>query len=202
MISLSVPLILASQSPRRSLLLRQIGLSFVVQPSMIDEKIHDNLSFADNVKQLSLHKAQDVAQKFEEGVVIGSDTIVVIDNTVLGKPGSPHDAFMMLKKLSGKTHTVYTGFAILDVKSKKAYIDVEQTDVTFRRIHDAEISNYIAGGSPMDKAGAYGIQDDFGAVFVEKINGCYYTVVGFPLAKFYVAFTQFVNELGHMKGSE
>lgn len=201
MISITVPIILASQSPRRSILLKQIGLDFVVEPSGIHEKIHDDLSFQDNVRQLSLHKAQDIARKHREGIVIGSDTIVVIDGKVLGKPSTPKEASSMLGLLSGRTHTVYTGFALVDVKSKKTYIDHEQTDVTFRRLDDAEITGYIAGGSPMDKAGAYGIQDDFGAVFVEKINGCYYTVVGFPLAKFYVAFTHFVNDLGYGKGT-
>lgn len=200
MISLSVPLILASQSPRRAHLLKQIGLQFSVQPSGIHEKIHSELSYEDNVKQLSLHKAQDIASKNSHGLVIGSDTIVVIGHKVLNKPESEKEAFVMLSELSSKTHTVYTGFALVDVQSKKFYIDYEKTDVTFRRLRDDEIIDYIATGSPMDKAGAYGIQDDFGAVFVEKISGCYYTVVGFPLAKFYTAFTQFVSELGYLKG--
>lgn len=201
MITLSVPIILASQSPRRALLLKQIGLDFVVQPSSIHEKIHAELTFEENVKQLSLHKAQDIAAQCSKGVVIGSDTIVVVNGTVLGKPASKDEARSMLTLLSGVTHTVYTGFAIVDVESKKYYIDHEQTRVTFRRLNDDEIVDYIAGGSPMDKAGAYGIQDDFAAVFVEKIDGCYYTVVGFPLAKFYTAFTEFMNELGHVKGT-
>lgn len=201
MITLSVPIILASQSPRRALLLKQVGLDFVVQPSAIHEKIHEELSFEENVKQLSLHKAQDIASQHSHGVVIGSDTIVVVNGTVLGKPASKDEARSMLTMLSSVTHTVYTGFAIVDVESKKYYIDHEQTRVTFRRLNDDEIVDYIAGGSPMDKAGAYGIQDDFGAVFVEKIDGCYYTVVGFPLAKFYTAFTEFMTELGHVKGT-
>jgi len=201
MITLSIPIILASQSPRRALLLKQIGLDFIVQPSSIHEKIHEDLSFEENVKQLSLHKAQDIAAQRSHGVVIGSDTIVVVNGTVLGKPTSKEEARAMLTLLSGVTHTVYTGFAIVDVESKKYYIDHEQTRVTFRRLNDDEIIDYIAGGSPMDKAGAYGIQDDFGAVFVEKIDGCYYPVVGFPLAKFYTAFTTFVTGLGHLKGT-
>lgn len=200
MISLSVPLILASQSPRRAQLLKQIGLQFSVQPSGIYEMIHDELSYEENVKQLSLHKAQDVAAKNSHGIVIGSDTIVVINHKVLNKPESEKEAYAMLAELSGNTHTVFTGFALVDVQSKKFYIDYEKTDVTFRRLRDDEITDYIATGSPMDKAGAYGIQDDFGAVFVEKISGCYYTVVGFPLAKFYTAFLTFATELGYLKG--
>lgn len=201
MITLPVPIILASQSPRRAALFRQLGLAFTIRPSSIHEKIHDELSYQDNVRQLALHKAQDVASRTDRGVVIGSDTIVVIDRIVLNKPSSPDEAFAMLSRLSGKTHTVYTGFAIVDAETKKYYIDHEQTLVTFRRLNDAEITDYIAGGSPMDKAGAYGIQDDFGAVFVEKIDGCYYTVVGFPVAKFYTAFRQFVVDLGYVKGT-
>ena len=201
MISISTSVILASQSPRRANLLKQIGLQFTVQPSGIHEMIHDDLSYEDNVKQLALHKAQDVAGKISDGVVIGSDTIVVINGKILNKPESKDEAYAMLSELSGKTHGVYTGFALVDVKSKKFYIDYEKTEVTFRRLSDAEITSYIATGSPMDKAGAYGIQDDFGAVFVEKIDGCYYTVVGFPLAKFYTAFTRFVIDLGYMKGT-
>ncbi|MBI2430313.1 MAG: septum formation protein Maf, partial [Ignavibacteriales bacterium] len=166
----------------------------------IDEKIHDNLSYADNVMQLSLHKAQDIAGRNSNGIVIGSDTIVVINKKILNKPATKDEAFEMLTGLSGKTHSVFTGFALVDVKSKKFYIDYETTEVTFRRLSDGEITDYIDTGSPMDKAGAYGIQDDFGAVFVEKINGCYYTVVGFPLAKFYTAFTRFVTDLGYLKG--
>jgi len=200
MISLSVPLILASQSPRRAQLLKQIGLQFTVQPSSIHEKIHDGLSYEENVKQLSLHKAQVVASKNSHGVVIGSDTIVVINHKVLTKPVSEQEAYAMLTELSGNTHTVFTGFALVDAQSKKFYIDYEKTDVTFRKLRDDEITDYIATGSPMDKAGAYGIQDDFGAVFVEKICGCYYTVVGFPLAKFYTAFLNFAADLGYLKG--
>ncbi len=193
MIKLSTPLILASQSPRRSQLLRQIGLEFVVHPSAIHEKIHSELSFQENVQQLALHKALDVAKEYSEGIVIGSDTIVVIHGKVLGKPSSRAEAAEMLLLLSGETHTVFTGFAFVDAKSKKSYIDSEQTDVTFRELSTDEIENYIESGSPMDKAGAYGIQDDFGAVFVKKIHGDYYTVVGFPLAKFYLRFQEFLK---------
>ncbi|MFA6540554.1 MAG: Maf family protein, partial [Bacteroidota bacterium] len=139
--------------------------------------------------------AMDVSRNYTEAIVIGSDTIVVIDDKVLGKPSSAVDAEEMLSALSGKTHTVFTGFAFVDAGSKKSYIDFEQTEVTFRPLSSEEITDYINSGSPMDKAGAYGIQDDFGAVFVEKIVGDYYTVVGFPISKFYVAFREFVKEL-------
>ncbi|CUS90801.1 MAF protein, partial [Candidatus Kryptonium thompsonii] len=103
-------------------------------------------------------------------------------------------ARQMLKKLSGKTHKVYTGFTILDTKTSKIYSDFEVTDVKFRELEDDEIEQYIATGSPFDKAGAYGIQDDYGAVFVERINGCFYNVVGFPLTKFYLAMKKFLSD--------
>ncbi len=201
MIQTTVPIILASQSPRRSQLLKQIGISFSVQPSGIIEEIDTNSSFAENVKRLSLHKAEDIANKNQAGIIIGSDTIVVINQSVLGKPNSRENAIEMLKTLSGKTHVVYTGFALVDAQTKKTYIDHDETEVTFRDLNESEIVSYVASGSPMDKAGAYGIQDDFGAVFVKKINGDYYTVVGLPLSKFYLALKNFVHELGYSKGN-
>jgi septum formation protein len=201
MIDITVPIILASQSPRRSQLLTQIGLSFSVQPSGIHEEIDNASSFIENVKRLSLHKAEDIAKKNADGIIVGSDTIVVVDQMVLGKPTSRENAIAMLRLLSGKTHSVYTGFALVDVRTKKTYIDHDETEVTFRNLQDEEIVSYVETGSPMDKAGAYGIQDDFGAVFVKKINGDYYTVVGLPLSKFYSAFKNFVRELGYSKGN-
>ena len=201
MITTTVPIILASQSPRRAHLLTQIGLNFTVQPSGVKEEIDPASSSEENVLRLSLHKAEDVARKNERGIVIGSDTIVVIGDTVLGKPMSEEDARQMLRMLSAKSHTVYTGFALVDVKTKKSYIDFGKTEVTFRALTEQEIDGYVASGSPMDKAGSYGIQDDFGAVFVEKIVGDYYTVVGFPLSKFYLAVTKFAHDLGYLKGT-
>ena len=200
MIHISVPIILASQSPRRAHLLKQIGINFSVEPSGINEEIDKNTSFVENVKRLSLHKAEDIANKHNVGIIVGSDTIVVINQLVLGKPKSQQNAIEMLKTLSGKTHIVYTGFALVDAKTKKTYIDHEETEVTFRELREEEIVSYVDSGSPMDKAGAYGIQDDFGAVFVKKINGDYYTVVGLPIFKFYIALKNFVDEAGYSKG--
>lgn len=200
MIKSSVPLILASQSPRRAALLSQIGLVFTVQPSNIEETIHPDLSFERNVQTLALHKAENIVRKTSTGVILGSDTIVVINNQVLGKPSSAEEAISMLHQLSGNTHTVYTGFAFVDAGTKKSYIDYERTEVTFRILTNREIEEYVTSGSPMDKAGAYGIQDDFGAVFVERISGDYYTVVGLPLSKVYRTLTTFLNECGYLEG--
>lgn len=201
MIPTSVPIILASQSPRRAHLLRQIGLTFQVRPSDIPETIDTAASSEANVERLALLKANEVASSVEDGIVIGSDTIVVIDGEVLGKPATPDEAERMLARLSGRTHTVFTGFALVDAASKKSYIGHERTEVTFRPLHASEIATYVRSGSPMDKAGAYGIQDDFGAVFVERIVGDYYTVVGFPLSRFYTSFIEFARACGHLKGT-
>ncbi len=120
-----------------------------------------------------------------EGIIITADTIVVIKGKVIGKPKDKKEAEKILKTLSGRTHTVYTGFSVYNSLNGKTITDYEKTFVTFRKLAVHEIREYIAGGSPMDKAGAYGIQDDYGAVFIKKINGCYYNVVGLPLTKLY-----------------
>ncbi len=139
------------------------------------------------VKRLSKEKLEMAKLKIKNGIIITADTIVVMDNHILGKPKDKKDAFRILKILSGRTHIVYTGYSVYNSINKKIISEFEKTEVTFRDLTDSEILEYIAGGSPMDKAGAYGIQDDFGAVFIKKINGCYYNVVGLPLAKLYHA---------------
>ena len=189
------PIILASRSPRRIHLLRQIGFSFTVQESGVDEDFSAGAAPEEVVRSLSLKKAEHVAGGLREGIVIGADTIVVLDGAILGKPSSKEEAIGMLSKLSGRTHTVFTGFALLDVESRMSLVDFERTEVTFRPLNRGEIENYVDSGSPMDKAGAYGIQDDYGAVFVERINGCFYTVVGFPLSKFYSSWKLFLERL-------
>jgi septum formation protein len=125
--------------------------------------------------------------KIKNGIIITADTIVVLDGKVIGKPKSKKDAKLILTQLSGRTHIVYTGFAIYNSEKDILITDYEKTFVRFRKIRNKEFEVYINSGSPMDKAGAYGIQDDFGAVFIEKINGCYYNVVGLPLTKVYQA---------------
>jgi len=154
-----------------------------------------NESPGDNVKRIAIDKASEVAARLQKGIVIGADTIVVLDHHVLGKPTSKDDAKRMLKLLSGREHSVYTGFALIDVESKKHVAGVEETKVRFRKLEEHEIIAYVNSGSPMDKAGSYGIQDDFGAVFVEKVNGCFYNVVGFPLARFYSTLQRFIAYL-------
>jgi septum formation protein len=180
------PLILASRSPRRFSLLSQIGLSPRVVSCDIPEEFDLSRSPAENAQGLAELKAACVATNIAEGIVLGADTIVVIDGVILGKPVDGADAMRMLGLLGGRTHTVHTGFALIDRPSGRSVSGVESTQVTFRDIPRKEIEDYVRGGSPMDKAGAYGIQDDYGAVFVTRVDGCYYNVVGLPLARVFV----------------
>ncbi len=186
MINNPLPIYLASKSPRRKKLLKQLNLKFHIISVEIDEKRKRNELPADMVKRLTLLKLIPAKKFIKEGIIITADTIVVLGNEILGKPKNKKVAKQMLKKLSGNTHTVYTGFAVYNSVTDKIIIDYEKTKVTFRKLKSDEIENYIESGSPMDKAGAYGIQDDFGAVFVKKINGDYYNVVGLPIAKLYL----------------
>jgi len=188
--------ILASQSPRRKILLKQIGMKFRVLPSRVAEVLSPSQTPGDNAKRIAYEKALEVAGRVRKGIVIGADTIVVLDHHVLGKPTSKEDARRMLRLLSGREHSVFTGFALMDAESKKYAFGVEETKVRFRKLGNEEIIAYVDSGSPMDKAGSYGIQDDFGAVFVERVNGCFYNVVGFPLARFYTTLQRFLHDIG------
>ncbi len=187
MLKTKLPIYLASQSPRRKILLKQIGLNFTSFSFDLDEKIFDNESPIKTVKRLASQKMIVAETIKSDGIIITADTIVVLKGKIIGKPKSKKDAKTILEQLSNNKHFVYTGFAIKNSVSNKIIIDYEKTEVTFRELSSKEIKDYIASGSPMDKAGAYGIQDDFGAVFVSKINGCYYNVVGLPLSKIYYA---------------
>jgi septum formation protein len=182
---LRCPLVLASRSPRRRKLLEQTGVSFTVQVSPVDEVIPENTSPENIVRQLALEKAEAVAGDHLEAITLGADTIVVLNGAVLGKPVDETDAHRMLRMLSGNTHAVFTGLALVHPSSRRRITAHEKTGVTFAELTDAEISAYVATGSPMDKAGAYGIQDDLGALFISRIDGDYYNVVGLPLHRFY-----------------
>lgn len=192
MIKSNQQIILASKSPRRRKLLKQIGLKFKSFSVDLHEEILDGEHPVQTVKRLSLHKMEEASKKVKDGILITADTIVVLDKEIIGKPKNEKDAFKILSKLSGRTHEVYTGFAILNMRSKQKIVSYVKTKVTFRKLTKTEILDYIKTGSPMDKAGAYGIQDDFGAVFVERINGCYYNVVGLPIQKLYKALQKII----------
>ncbi len=182
-----IPFYLASKSPRRKKLLKQLNINFKTLSFETEEKLIYGESAKQTVLRLSKEKLDKAVSKIKYGIVLTADTIVVLNNEIIGKPANKKEAEMILKKLSGKTHLVYTGFAIYNSITNKIIIDYEITKVTFRKLTIYEIRDYILTNSPMDKAGAYGIQDDFGAVFVKKINGDYYNVVGLPLFKVYQA---------------
>ncbi|MBO6794354.1 MAG: septum formation inhibitor Maf [Balneolaceae bacterium] len=187
-------IVLASQSPRRKKLLSQLGLTFDVKPSTCEEIITSN-NPVEVVSSLSLQKAEEVSSRCANSLVIGSDTIVVLDGQILGKPENERNAIDMLNSLSGRQHSVFTGVALVTTNGQaevvKSHTFVEETIVTFSELSIPEIESYVAGGSPMDKAGSYGIQDDWGSVFVEKIEGDFYNVVGFPLNRFYREMKEF-----------
>ncbi|MGE5605367.1 MAG: Maf family protein [Bacteroidota bacterium] len=177
------PIILASASPRRIEILNQLGLDFQVIPSEVSEVIPEKSTTPQElVTKLALHKASDVARKVERGLVIGADTLVVLEDIIFGKPSGPAEAVKMLSILNGKFHSVYTGIAMIQVPSGQTEVGYSETKVKFRSLSKEEIQSYAATGEPLDKAGAYGIQGK-GGVLVERIEGCYFNVVGLPLSK-------------------
>ncbi|MDD4296488.1 MAG: Maf family protein [Ruminiclostridium sp.] len=179
-------LILASQSPRRKMLLEQVGLSFsIITPDADETIIDEKICPEEYVRIISERKAVDVAKKvsFNEctaPVVLAADTIVVIDGHILGKPDTEEEAFSMLSKISGNWHEVMTGVTIIDTETGSSQSHVEKTRVKIRQLDQDAILRYINSGEPFDKAGAYGVQA-LGALLVEKIEGDYFNVVGLPL---------------------
>lgn len=172
-------IILASNSPRRRELLSQIGVIFEIIPSKFEENI-SGLPPAEMVEHFAYMKAKDVASIVEEdALVIGSDTIVYLDG-IMGKPKSRKDAFDMLTRLSGKEHTVLSGVSVINTKTGEYLSDFESTRVKMKKLSSREIDAYIATGEPLDKAGAYAIQG-IGSLFVERIEGDYFNVVGLPI---------------------
>jgi len=184
--------ILASQSPRRCQLLSLIQLPFSVLPSQHDEDTLDEPDPIRHVLAQSLAKASQIAGQVEEAIIIGADTIVVLDGEILGKPRSADHAAEMLSRLSGRTHHVFTGFSLIEQPQGRSVSEYEVTAVHFRPLFDWEIRAYADSESPLDKAGSYGIQDQ-SAVFADRIEGCFYNVVGFPLTKFYLTLLAFIQ---------
>ncbi|MGE5473389.1 MAG: Maf family protein [Ignavibacteriales bacterium] len=175
-------IILASSSPRRKELLEGLGLKFKVISSDVDETANEeNANLL--AEKLAETKAREIARNLDPGyLVVGADTIVCLETEILGKPRDEKEAFEMLKKLSGNTHKVITGIALIESGSGRKMVSHEETIVKFRNLEDKEIRAYIKTGEPMDKAGAYGIQK-VGSVLVQRIEGCYFNVVGLPLAR-------------------
>lgn len=175
-------IILASASPRRKELLETAGLSFTVKVADVEEIIEENMSADEVVRSLALQKAKAVAKDNADAVVIGADTVVVLDGEILGKPKSKENAVELLMMLSGRSHTVYTGVAMIQGGKIKNFS--EATEVEFYPLTKEEIEAYVATEEPMDKAGAYGIQGR-GCVLIRKINGDYFNVVGLPVSAVY-----------------
>ena len=175
------PIILASNSPRRRELPKQIGLTFTTDPADVDERVLPGEDAVAYAVRVALDKARVAAGRAGNGIVIAADTIVVLGDTVLGKPTDARDAERMLRMLSGRMHRVISGLAVVDAKTGRARTGAASTTVWFRDLTPAEIRSYVLTGEPLDKAGAYGIQEK-GALLVEKIEGCYFNVVGLPLS--------------------
>ena len=175
-------IILASVSPRRKYLLEQVGLKFNVIPSNFNEASVSIMKPESYVKKLAKEKAFEIANKYPDKWVIGADTVVVIDNDILGKPDSKEDAYLMLKKLSGKTHQVLTGYCICCKSLNKIIINTAITDVTFKKLTNEEINWYLSTEESLDKAGAYAIQG-VGTFLIRQINGSYTNVVGLPVCE-------------------
>lgn len=182
-------IILASASPRRRELMELAGYDFEVICADIVEAVRENVQPQEVVMSLALQKAQAVAAENEDAVVVGSDTVVALDGKILGKPHSESEACEMLRLLSGRTHKVFTGVAVVGDGKAKSFFD--ETDVEFYSLGEDEIKKYVATGEPMDKAGAYGIQGK-GSVLVKKINGDFFNVMGLPIAKLYREMSDFV----------
>ena len=184
-------IILASGSPRRKELLEKIGLKFEVELSNCDENISSKLRPHELAKSLSFEKANVVANNHKNALVIAADTFIVFEEKILGKPHTETEAKKMLETISGKPHSVITGFTIIDTEDKKTLSESVETKVYIRRLTPNEIDAYIKSREPLDKAGAYAIQD-LGSVIVERIEGDYFNVIGLPLS----ALTESLKEFG------
>ncbi len=190
-------IILGSASPRRKALMEQMGAEFEVKASF-GEEIYKSTVPEEIVKELATMKAQNVAADLnaQNIIVIGADTVVALDGSVLGKPKDEADAFGMLKSLQGREHEVFTGVSLLDFSETgacKPHVCAVGTKVFVHNMDDSEILAYIQSGEPMDKAGAYGIQGKF-AAYIDRIEGDYYNVMGLPISRLY----QLLKEIGQM----
>ena len=189
-------IVLASNSPRRKAILSQVHQNFIVQPSNINEDFTIKLLPKAFCEHWSSEKAKSIAESHSDKLVIGADTIVVNDDKILGKPKNQRESFAMLESLSGKTHKVLTGVSLIHLELGIDYTFNESTDVTFCTLSNDDIRNYVDKYKPYDKAGSYGIQDGF-SVYVKKINGCFYNVMGFPISRFH-KFYKMIKEEGRL----
>ncbi len=174
-------IVLASKSPRRKELLEILGLSFFVHPSTAEEIYNKDALPHEIVEQLALAKAKDVSSNYDDAIIIGTDTIVVYEKSILGKPRDKNDAIKMLKILQGNMHQVYSGLALIDCATNKSIVSHRITKVYMYPLTDSQIMSYVNTDEPLDKAGSYGIQG-IGSLLIEKIEGDYFNVVGLPLS--------------------
>ncbi len=177
-------IILASRSLQRKKLLETIGLNFEIETSNFKEDMTEKLPVNKLAQKLALGKAQDVAKKHKNAIIIGADTFAILGKELLGSPRTQQEAKEMIKKISGKKHKIITGFAIIDTGKNKTITDYDITDVWFKKLTHKEINNYIKLDKSLDKAAGYSIQE-IGSLFIEKINGNYASVVGLPIGKIY-----------------
>lgn len=187
-------IILASQSPRRFELLKMIGLEFKVRPSHAEEVYENHLTPVDYTLQNAKKKGEIIANKEPESIIISADTIVVLRDKILEKPEDEAHARDIINRLSGTTHQVITGFGFILLSENRQVFDHEITKVTFRKLSQQEIRAYIESGEPFDKAGGYGAQG-LGSVLIKRVDGCFYNVVGLPLAKFFTTLDRFLIQL-------
>ena len=183
-------IILASASPRRKELLEKIGLKFEVEPSNYAEDMHSRLSPDELARAISLGKARAVASKHKNAIVIAADTFIVFGGKIMGKPNTEAEARKMLMALRGKSHSVITGFTILDTEENKVLTKSVETVVHIKKLTPEEIDGYVKSKEPLDKAGAYAIQG-LGSVIVERIEGDYFNVMGLPLSALAESLTEF-----------
>lgn len=174
-------IILASTPPRRRQLLEQIGLTVKVVPSNFDEKLNPRLKPRSQVELLAQGKAEAIAKDYPDAIVIAADTVIILNDEIIGKPASVDAAKQVLRRYSGKCHSVFTGFCIIDTINKKSVTKSIETLVCFKKLTQKEIDGYAASGEVLDKAGGYGIQGK-GAALIERIEGDYFNVVGLPLS--------------------
>lgn len=186
-----MPVILASSSPRRKELLTLAGIDFVIDSPRCEETLPKNISPEDGAVYLSLKKAEEISERHPCGIVLAADTVVSLSGEILGKPKQAEECFSMLRSLSGKTHSVFTGVTIK--KGEKVHSFVSCTRVEFYELTDEEIYSYIETGDSFDKAGGYGIQSG-GYILVKKIDGDYFNVVGLPLARTVRELKKFLNK--------
>jgi len=193
---LKIPeIVLASTSPRRQRLLAQVGIPFVVMPPDGAEEVPSGGDFGRVVVRNAETKALSVISRAEGRIILGADTIVELDGRALGKPANADEARLMLNELSGRAHLVHSGVVLMDASRKATYREHVVTRVLFRKLSGAEIEDYIESGEPFDKAGSYGIQER-GALFIQQVEGCFFNVMGLPIARLWEMLIRCLKERG------